>query len=437
VTVFQNLRVCGVLCVVVLQPLCAALASPVEQQATAGLSDQWYIGLGGGIAFLQPNLDKSNQNSENGDPPLESVEIEPDEKSSDYGTLTLGRDLGRLASLELRLHSLGSLPLTNGDEINFAALDGALLYRFYDTRDHQLVPGQVALALFGMASIGTIRREIDTDIKLQDRSEFYMGFGGGAELFLHRNFSLRLHAMILDDDVQFAGLSMITRFGGSRSVSPDGQSVSAQPNPATASTEENEPAPVSDNVVGTTPAQEDATAVDAPGVDANTTQQLPEVVTLSPEEMSSQTLPGSAQDDDGDGVENSADECNDSMPGYPIRKNGCPLLEGVLSAVRFSPGTATLSPGADRQLDALAKVLKRHPDTRVQIFVHTDTSTSEREQAILTRSRIRTLGTYLVDKNISANRLILRPMGGSRPVYNNDTSGGRALNNRVEILEHR
>ena len=58
-----------------------------------------------------------------------------------------------------------------------------------------------------------------------------------------------------------------------------------------------------------------------------------------------------------------------------------------------------------------------------------------REQAILTRARLRTVGTYLVGRGVSANRLVLRSFGGSRPIADNATEAGRERNNRIEVLE--
>lgn len=146
--------------------------------------------------------------------------------------------------------------------------------------------------------------------------------------------------------------------------------------------------------------------------------------------------PQSAADNDGDGVSNSTDDCPSSPAGFPTLENGCALLDGVLTGVTFQRSTADLKPGATEQLDFLANVLKEFPEARIELHAHSDNLDTIREQSILTRARLRTIGLYLVDKGIRANRLVLRSFGGSRPLYNNNTAKGRADNNRIEVIEH-
>ena len=130
------------------------------------------------------------------------------------------------------------------------------------------------------------------------------------------------------------------------------------------------------------------------------------------------------------------DVCPGSARGFPVRENGCALLDGVLSGLRFVPGTAELAPGALEQLDYLAELLESYPLARVELRAHTDDAGSVREQSILTRERLRTVGTYLVQRRgIRSNRLVLRSFGGTRPLYDNLSDADRERNNRIEIVE--
>ena len=413
-------------CVSLLMLALPVSGAPAGDGTTAGLNDQWYLGLGGGTAFLQPD-------------PVDSS-IDNDEDQGRYGGMTIGRDMGRLSSLQLQYHSLGSVALSNGEDADYEALDLALLYRFYDSRDRQLSPGNIAIALYGMAALGSVSRDIDSGLELEDRAEFYLGYGGGAELFLGNLFSVRLQASVIDQDAQYASLSLVARFGGGKPqpAAPGGQTTTSavvDVNGEQASQLPQTPvevaAPVSNDVpLPELPAPElPLREIPVPG--------LP--VPDSGGQLPPDRIPPIAADadSDGDGVPDSVDECAGSAPGYPVRDSGCPLLNGVLSAVKFRTGSSVFQPESLAQLDALASLLKRYPDSRIQILVHTDTSVSERQQAILTRGRIRALGTYLLNSGIRANRLILRSMGGTVPVSDNSTAEGRALNNRIEILEYR
>jgi len=141
-------------------------------------------------------------------------------------------------------------------------------------------------------------------------------------------------------------------------------------------------------------------------------------------------------DADGDGIADADDICARSAPGFPVRDDGCALLDGVLSGLRFDPGTADLAAGGVEQLDYLAGLLTEYPAARIELLAHTDDSGSVRDQSILTRARLKTIGTYLVQRSgVRANRIVLRSFGGARPLYDNRTDEGRERNNRIEIFE--
>ncbi len=386
-----------VLVIAVVAPVAGAV---LDDTVNAGLSNQWYIGLGAGTAFLQPN-------------PVAPA-IDPEENDDDYGTIVIGRDLSNLSSLQLQLHEMGGVALNNGEQANYQAVDMALLFRFFDTRDRQLVAGKVALALYGMASLGNLSRDIPSDISLKNESDFYLGYGAGAELFLGQYFSIRLQAAVIDDDAQYAALSVVTRFGNRKSTQPPANFPATSPR---------KPAARDEPSVSTQEATAATSTLSPPAAPPTPVPATPESRVVS--------------DVDNDGVEDAVDQCADSAPGFPVRESGCAVFNGVLSGVKFAPGSTVLEPESLAQLDVLANVLKRYPAARIQIAVHTDTGISEREQAILTRARERAVGTYLLNLGIRANRLILRSMGGAVPVSDNATAEGRALNNRIEILEYR
>ena len=168
-------------------------------------------------------------------------------------------------------------------------------------------------------------------------------------------------------------------------------------------------------------------------------EQFPELITPdSPTRPSipSTRLPQGVADADRDGVPDDVDSCLSSTRGYPVRENGCPLFDGVLSGVRFVEASTALTSESTAQLDFLVDMLaNKHPSARIELHSHTDNEGDVRSQAILTRGRLKTIGMYLVDGGISANRIVLRSFGGSRPLFDNNTAEGRASNNRIEILE--
>ncbi len=356
--------------------------------SASAFDDQWYVGVGGGASFLSP------EPAADGFAALES-------EGSAF-KLFLGRDLGRESSVQLEYSNFGEAPLVTAQNVTYQAVEGTIIYRLYDSRDRALSRSNMAFRLYGRFGLGYMLRDVEDDIALETASEVYFSPGLGAELLLNNWAGLRAEASYVDLDVWQANLGFVLRFGGSGNRVRSARPVTAD---TTLTPEDSPPA--------ATPAPEPMTDPMAAPV----------------------TPPVPVADTDNDGVADNVDQCAASRPGYPVQDSGCPLLNGVLSGVRFAPGTADLMPASFAQLNYLASVLKEYPQAQIQLLAHTDTNRTPQQQSILTRGRLRTLGTYLVRQGISANRLVLRSLGGSKPVAANDSAAGRAANNRIEVLE--
>jgi len=371
--------------------LACSICLPIK--SAYALGDQWYFGIGGGASWLQPNPEQPG--------------LGLSSRQGTGGNFFFGRDLDDRSSAQATLYALGEAVLEDDEIVPFQAADASLLYRIYDTNDSRLRRGGISLALYGRFALGYINR--DTAVPLSNDSPVYFGAGGGAELFLTDNLSMRLEGMYHDRDAASGSLQLVARFGGgkrfpTRPARPPAGSPPALP-PTTAVPEATPPAPT----------------VAVPATPAVTTPAVPAPTSL---------------DSDGDAIPNAQDQCPGSKAGFPVRNTGCALFDGVLSGVSFAQGTELLLPGATNQLDFLANVLLQYPQARVELHAHTDNQGTVREQAILTRARLRTMGTYLVGKGVRANRLVLRSFGGTRPLYDNASAEGRAGNNRIEVIEN-
>lgn len=374
----------------------------VMSSSAWSLDNQWYFGIGGGVSILEPNPDEPG--------------LKVDKNQDTLGSLTLGRDIDERSSVQLQAFGLGEAELTDGQTVSYSALDASVLIRFYDTRDSELRPGTLGTALFGRFGLGFADR--DTTVPVGNNQDIYLGIGGGAEIFLSRHFAFRAEAYYHAQDIASAQLSLITRFGGRRTQTrrPPNIPVPALSSPALSAPTLPKPASPT--------AQLPIPELPSPGV---TEESVPEVI--EPVELVN-------NDSDYDGVLNVADACPSSAIGYPVGESGCPLFDGVLSGVQFIDGTSELDENASVQLDYLANLLKRYPLARIELHAHTDSRGDVRSQSILTRARLRTVGTYMIGQGIRANRLVLRSFGGTRPIYDNATSRGRLANNRIEVIEH-
>ena len=148
-------------------------------------------------------------------------------------------------------------------------------------------------------------------------------------------------------------------------------------------------------------------------------------------------------DRDNDGVADKNDKCPDE-PGMAMYK-GCPevpmaeikpledKLNAIAKKVLFATSSAAIEPGSYRDLDELAKVMQKYPNTRFVVEGHTDNTGNADANKRLSQERADAVKTYLTNKGIDGGRLTAMGYGQERPIGSNDTDEGRRLNRRVEI----
>lgn len=104
-----------------------------------------------------------------------------------------------------------------------------------------------------------------------------------------------------------------------------------------------------------------------------------------------------------------------------------------LNNIFFDFGNATLRAESYPELDRVVKVLQDNPNLEIEMSGHTDNVGAAEANLILSEQRANTVKKYLVEKNISENRIITKGYGESKPLASNDTEAGRQQNRRVEF----
>lgn len=112
-----------------------------------------------------------------------------------------------------------------------------------------------------------------------------------------------------------------------------------------------------------------------------------------------------------------------------LEAEGFVAVYGIL----FDTDKADLKSGAAKTLEEVVKLLKAHPELRVEIQGHTDSTGSDEHNLDLSRRRAGTVKSYLLLYGIAGDRLRTTGFGESKPVGDNATDEGRALNRRVEL----
>ncbi len=148
------------------------------------------------------------------------------------------------------------------------------------------------------------------------------------------------------------------------------------------------------------------------------------------------------KDTDEDGVIDIIDRCVE-IPG-PASNEGCPEIfvdqETVNEAARginFDTGKSVIRPEVSTILDHVAEILNQNQNLQFRFSIdgHTDSTGSAPRNMELSNARANAVKDYLVNRGVSANRLVTKGFGQTAPIDSNNTKEGRFNNRRVEINE--
>lgn len=105
-----------------------------------------------------------------------------------------------------------------------------------------------------------------------------------------------------------------------------------------------------------------------------------------------------------------------------------------VSDINFNSGNSEVGSNTRDQLEDVAEFLKSYPDRAIAVEGYTDSTGSAEFNRNLSKLRAQAVLDELVDMGISEDRLDVRAYGESFPVADNNTSQGREMNRRVEIV---
>jgi outer membrane protein OmpA-like peptidoglycan-associated protein len=149
-------------------------------------------------------------------------------------------------------------------------------------------------------------------------------------------------------------------------------------------------------------------------------------------------------DSDLDGVADADDACPDlaKHPDEPDEgSDGCPKTafatdRGIVigERIEFASGSARIRRDTIHVLDAVAKVLRDHPEIQdLEIQGHTDDQGSPDGNLQLSQRRADAVRNYLISQDIAPSRLSAKGYGHTMPIDTNRTELGRKNNRRVEF----
>lgn len=102
--------------------------------------------------------------------------------------------------------------------------------------------------------------------------------------------------------------------------------------------------------------------------------------------------------------------------------------------IRFATNSSELSGATQPVLDSIVAYLKINPVLTVRISGYTDNVGGDDANQQLSSDRANAVKDYFIAHGIVASRIIANGYGETRPVGDNTTEAGRALNRRVEFI---
>jgi OmpA-OmpF porin, OOP family len=112
-----------------------------------------------------------------------------------------------------------------------------------------------------------------------------------------------------------------------------------------------------------------------------------------------------------------------------IQQTGSATIYGI----HFDTDSAKLRPDSLPALNAILELIGKHADARWLISGHTDNQGNDALNEPLSERRAESVVVWLKEHGVDASRLSPEGFGATRPVADNATAGGRALNRRVEV----
>jgi OOP family OmpA-OmpF porin len=132
---------------------------------------------------------------------------------------------------------------------------------------------------------------------------------------------------------------------------------------------------------------------------------------------------------DGDGIPDADDLCPGTFAGAEVLSDGCWLPRPVY----FGFDSAEIDDHFERNLMAMAEVLRRNPDAKLRIDGYTDSTGDVAYNQLLSERRAKAVQDFIVARGVSQERIGVKGFGEGNPPYPNVSRENRAANRRIEF----
>jgi outer membrane protein OmpA-like peptidoglycan-associated protein len=135
----------------------------------------------------------------------------------------------------------------------------------------------------------------------------------------------------------------------------------------------------------------------------------------------------------GNYMDKQAEEMRRDLEGATIERIGEGIKITFASGILFDINKSNLRPEATTNLEKLAVILNKYPDTKIIIEGHTDNTGEYEHNKQLSMSRAQSVAATLGNNQVLPTRFTIMGYGWDQPVGDNNTVEGRQMNRRVDI----
>ena len=135
----------------------------------------------------------------------------------------------------------------------------------------------------------------------------------------------------------------------------------------------------------------------------------------------------------GNYMDKQAEEMKQDIEGARIERIGEGIKITFDSGILFDIDKADLRDASKTNIQKLAAILQKYPDTDVLIEGHTDSTGSSDHNLDLSMRRAQTVANFLGQNQVSSARFRIMGYGEDQPIADNATADGRQENRRVDI----
>jgi outer membrane protein OmpA-like peptidoglycan-associated protein len=119
--------------------------------------------------------------------------------------------------------------------------------------------------------------------------------------------------------------------------------------------------------------------------------------------------------------------------GVSVTRVGDRIVLNMPSDITFNTDQDAVKAQFYPVLNSVALVLKKFNRTLVDVYGHTDSTGGAQHNYDLSQRRALSVANYLSGQGVDSRRFAVTGFGATRPIADNGTPEGRALNRRVEI----